>query len=56
MDASGNILAAWPGEDSDGDRAGIRARFYFVVFHDGFESGGTERWSAATPHSRNRTR
>lgn len=48
-DASGNFLVAWQSEGSDGDRTGIRARFYLVIFNDGFETRGTARWSSTTP-------
>ncbi|GMU65259.1 MAG: hypothetical protein AMXMBFR36_15330 [Acidobacteriota bacterium] len=45
MDDSGNILAVWSDTETDGDRAGIRARLFRPVFLDGFESGSTQRWS-----------
>jgi len=44
MDSSGNFLAVWSSENSDGDRLGIRARLFRPIFVDSFESGSTQRW------------
>jgi hypothetical protein len=44
------VIAAWESEGPDGDGSDIRARFYPVIFHDGFETGATERWSPPTPY------
>jgi len=52
MDASGNFLAVWQSKELEGGWTDIRARFYLVIFHDGFESGGTERWSSMMQSSK----
>lgn len=51
-DPSGNWVVAWDSTGSSGtDTAGssVQARRYDGLFRDGFETGGTLRWSASAP-------
>lgn len=51
-DDDGNFVIVWQSygsSGSDNDSASIQAQFYDALFRDGFDSGGTSRWSAALP-------
>ena len=51
-DDDGNFVIVWQSygsSGSDSDSSSIQAQFYDALFRDGFESGGTSRWSLALP-------
>jgi len=52
VDPLGNYVVAWKSEGSvgsDDDHDSIQAQRYDALFRDGFESGGTARWSQTVP-------
>ena len=51
-DGLGNFVVSWGSDGSfatDTDQASVLAQLFDGLFRDGFETGGTSRWSAAVP-------
>ncbi|MEO8198738.1 MAG: hypothetical protein ABI689_18645, partial [Thermoanaerobaculia bacterium] len=52
VDGPGNFVVAWQSDGSsstDNTSYSIQARRYDGLFRDGFDTGGTARWSATVP-------